>query len=278
MFEQDNYRSRWVEDTKRDREVAYKILQKKSLEVGKDLKELLKYLDMQVKFDLYSPSNCLLLLSQMPEATYCKEAINWQKEGYKVRLREKSAVILEPSRPILREDGTTQVFYNPKRVYDISATNAPEKEGKPLPKEKDILRALLKSSPIKIQPVDTLDVRDKCALYNEKEDVLHVCRGKEPVKTIKDIVYELSKRYLDIETRGDKEINPFKSTCSTYMFCKKYNIDFSKEVFEKLGNQLDGTDKVIRDRLSSINEISNLIMDRVEVAIEKERKSKEYVR
>ena len=54
MVEQDNnYRSRWVEDTKRDREVAYRILQKKSIEVGKDSKELLKYLDMQVKFELY---------------------------------------------------------------------------------------------------------------------------------------------------------------------------------------------------------------------------------
>lgn len=279
MVEQDNnYRSRWVEDTKRDREVAYKILQRKSIEVGKDSRELLKYLDMQVKFDLYSPSNCLLLLAQMPEATYCREAVNWQKEGYKVRLRDKSAVILEPSKPILREDGSSHVYYNPKRVYDISATNAPRKESKPLPKEKDVLRALLRSSPINVQAVDNLDTEDKCALYDENEHVLFVCRNKDTANTIHDIVYEISKYYMDIEAKVDKDINSFKATCVTYMFCKKYGVDFPKEIFDKLENQLNGNDKVIRDRLSNMNEVSGLICNRVDGAIEKERKSREQVR
>lgn len=279
MVEQDNnYRSRWVEDTKRDREVAYKILQRKSIEVGKDSRELLKYLDMQVKFDLYSPSNCLLLLAQMPEATYCREAVNWQKEGYKVRLRDKSAVILEPSKPILREDGSSHVYYNPKRVYDISATNAPRKESKPFPKEKDVLRALLRSSPINVQAVDSLDTEDKCALYNENEHVLCVCRNKDTINTIQDVVYEISKYYMDIEAKVDRDINSFKSTCVTYMFCKKYGIEFPEEIFNKLENQLNGNDKVIRDRLSNMNEVSGLICNRVDGAIEKERKSREQVR
>lgn len=276
----DNYSSKdkWIERMKRDREIAYKKLKKKSLAIGNNMNELAKALEIQTKFEMYSVGNCILIQDQMPDAIYCREYNKWINDGYIVKRRDKSIIILEPSEPDYKDDGTRVVYYNPKRVYDVSATNAlpPNKSYDYSPKT--VLMGLLKSSPLKIESTENVGHNNKCAFYDKEKNIMYVCKGKSVEATIQDLTTELAKYLLDKEETSKKETNKFKATCISYMFCNKFGIPFPNEEFKNLTNELSGTDKEIRDELTNIKDTYSVIKANMVVVLEKSNKSKEQVR
>ena len=83
------------------------------------------YLDVQARFDRYSVSNAVLIAAQMPEATRLADFDAWKDNGVYVKRGAEAITILEPGKEYTRqEDGSTGVFYNPKKVFDISQTSA----------------------------------------------------------------------------------------------------------------------------------------------------------
>ena len=88
------------------------------------------YLDVQARFNRYSVNNCILITAQRPDATKLADFPTWQKAGVSVKTGEKSLVILEPRGTYERKDGTKATNYAPKKVFDISQTDA---ERKPQP-------------------------------------------------------------------------------------------------------------------------------------------------
>ena len=271
-------KEKWVERMKRDKEIAYKKLRKKSLAIGNDMQELTKALEIQTRFEMYSVGNCILIQEQMPEAIYCREYNKWINDGYTVKRRDKSIIILEPSEPDYKDDGTRVVYYNPKRVYDVSATNALPPNQKYVYSPKTVLIGLLKSSPIKIESAENVGHDSKCAYYDKEKNTMFVCKGKSAEATIQDLTTELAKYLLEKDATSKKETNQFKATCISYMFCNKFGIQFPNEEFKKLKNELSGTDKEIRDELSNIKDTYSIIKTNMVVELEKNNKSKEQVR
>ena len=74
---------------------------------------------MQSRFSRYTPTNALLILAQMPEATQLKDFDGWKEAGVSVQRKPRSVKILEPGKEYDREDGTRGTSFEVKRVYDV---------------------------------------------------------------------------------------------------------------------------------------------------------------
>ena len=75
-------------------------------------KNLRKYLETQSRFDKYSATNVLLIMSQKPEATQIKDYNSWQKAGVTVKKFEKGFSILEPGKEYKTESGEIRQNFN----------------------------------------------------------------------------------------------------------------------------------------------------------------------
>lgn len=274
LEENSEKKGRWIDRQSKDKEIAYRIMKNKSLEVGENTKELQKYLDTQVTFEMYSVANCLLIQSQKSNATYCKDLKSWQMDGYIVRKRDEDIIIFESSDSLIQEDGSKKIYYNTKKVYDISSTNAPRRRDVEKYSAETVFRGLVKACPVTIKPVDTLNNENKIAMYDEKSNVICVKKGEKVENMIQDICTEASKYFLKLDENIKQETVNFKSECVSYMFCKKFGIPFQIEKLEHAKSCLNGNDKEIRDELSTIKETYLMIKTRTVVMLEKANKSK----
>ena len=81
---------------------------------------------MQSTFGRYSAVNALLILAQKPEAARLGSFDYWKSQNGFVKPGQSGISILEPLKEYEREDGSTAVGYNVKKVFDISQIDARE--------------------------------------------------------------------------------------------------------------------------------------------------------
>ena len=271
-----DYKPSWKEVARKEKEWANKTSDEMAIKVGKNMKDFIDYLDVQTKFEMYSASNALLILNQMPSATYLREYSKWKNDGYEVSKPEEKVIIIKKE-ITTKEDGTYGTFYNAKRLYDVSSTNAPALEIKDLPDKQTIIKSLLNSSKFKVDVVDSID-NNRLALYNSDQNVMQIVRGQDADSKIQDLVMEIAKVDFKVNEDGidktENEKRKFKSTCVSYMFCKKFNIDFPKDKFAELPNYLPETSKEIKAELEKIKDTYITTVDRMYSAIDRERNSK----
>lgn len=79
------------------------------------------FLDTQARLDRYSAANALLIYNQYPQATQLKDFNDWAEEKVSINKGAKSISILEPVE-YARDDGSTGISYNVKKVFDVSQT------------------------------------------------------------------------------------------------------------------------------------------------------------
>lgn len=271
----------WIKQKREDKAVALKIQDNEAVKVSKSMAEFIKYLDVQSRFEMNSVGNCLLITAQKPDAILCREEAEWVKRGYPIKSDRNPIVVIEPTKPIIKEDGTKEVHFNSKRVYDITETNAPMPEKEATISNKVIISGLLQSSPLDVIGVEDTGKEGKYAVYNEEKNQFDVCMGKDLNYVIQDFVMELAKHYLAEVPDTKKELIDFKATCVSYLFCMKYKLPFPREAFEKLENPLTGEGKEIRIELNSIRKVYIDIKEKMNVEIEKlskQSKAKEQAR
>ena len=112
----------WAAKKQAERKEIYELADTTALEISKDGEKFQKYLDVQARFDRYSPTNALLIYAQMPEATQLKDFEGWKDAGVSVQRKPKSVKILEPGKEYNRDDGGRGTSFDVKRVYDVSQT------------------------------------------------------------------------------------------------------------------------------------------------------------
>ncbi len=86
------------------------------------------WIDFQSKFYKYSPSNCLLIMLQRPDATMIASYGRWQQLKRQVRKGERSIKIFAPlikkeRNPDTGEDEKKLLGYKPASVFDVSQTD-----------------------------------------------------------------------------------------------------------------------------------------------------------
>lgn len=276
----DNYSQEIQEQRNRERDRTYKQIDESARRTANDNILFKQYLDVQSQFSEYSVGNALLISLNMPQATYVKEKEDWEKIGIKVNDKEQGFNILEPSYSKNKPDKIKATYYNPKKVYDISQTDAIRKgKYKEIPKsysDKELLKAFIHTCPAKVEAVDVLDDGTKGAKYNNEQNTFSICRGMETNELFKSIVSELARMEMGDGISTEEQIlsgeqvedktSKFKNDCVSYMICKKYGVDVSKFHFYEIPKDI--TNKNVKDfrrELSSIRqglvEIDHRLLD-----------------
>ena len=130
----------WKKQRQESRARAYEMLEEGTKSLT-DTDKFKSYLDVQSRFDRYSVSNAILVTHQMPEATKLGDSKYWQEQGVYINKGEKAITILEPGKEFTREDGTTGVSYNAKKVFDITQTNSEDtRRNRKLPNENILIK------------------------------------------------------------------------------------------------------------------------------------------
>ncbi len=220
---QDGYDKEAYIQRKREKlKWAYDTVEQSVEELKTNPQFFYEYLNIQGRFDMYTPRNALLVAKQCPNAIQLKEWKDWKelnatfKEKYPPKI-----TIIEPKEPLVK-DGKTTPLYNAKEVIDISSTNT-----KPSIKSYDkklILQGLLhesKGSNIPIKAVDDLD-NDKMCEWNQKDGVIYVKRTDNYDQVINAVATEIAKINLYDKTQ---DIDIDKAECIAYMLCKKYGVE-----------------------------------------------------
>lgn len=269
--EQKSNNVNWKSKQDKDRQEAYDTMEKMANEIKTDGTKFKKYLDIQSRFEKYSVGNCLIVLSNNPNATQFKDEGSWNEKGIELLDNQEPIKILEPSRSKI----TNRIYYNPKEVYDISQTNANNENKKISYDDRELLKAFFHNCGATKKAVDILPNGEKGAEYNKNENIIYVCKGMD-VKTIFQVV---SQELANIEMKNEEntEIKDFKSYCISYMLCRKYNIDVSNYNFEELPGEIKQakTGREVRGKLEEIRKNYNSIYSRISEYFEISEKEKQ---
>ena len=273
----NNYDVEAYKKRKREQKVsAYKMIDEALEELKGNPTAIQSYLDMQSRFDSYSPRNALLINRQCPNAMQLKTKEDWKdaKASF-INSKPNIITILEPSDPH-EIDGRMVTYYNAKDMIDVSETNL-----KPYVRNYDkklILQALLHECPVAVKVVDNLESGNLCEC-NTDDKVLYVSRNEVNEQYIKSVATELAKINL---YENNQEIDNDKADCIGYMICKKYGIETQVESLDKLSNKFSNMEKQdIANDLTSMKEVLQDMNSRIGQYLDdkkKENRNKEQAR
>lgn len=273
-------RDSWVKKKQEERAMAYKLMDETADTISKDDSLFKMYLDIQGSFDKYSVGNCLLITSQMPNATQIRDFEGWKEAGTFIKKNAKSITILEPGDQYTRADGTVSTSYNPKKVFDISQTNMKSKPRNVSMADKTKLTAILNECPVDVKVVDDISGTTRLAEWNKDDNVLYVRKNEDIHSTFVQLAQELARAGL--ETTGNTELDNFKSSCVAYMVCKKHSVDVANYDLKTIPDSMRNmTPSEIRNELSSMRSTMEDINSRISQHYEKmakTQKNKEYER
>lgn len=262
----DNFNKEdWKKQRLENRAKAYEMLEEGTKALT-DTDKFHTYLDVQSRFDRYSVSNAILVAHQMPDAVKLGDSKYWQEQGVYINKGEKAITILEPGKEFTRDDGTTGVNYNAKKVFDITQTNS---EGgcreRKLPNENVLIKVLVKSSPVPVEI--TADLPDNTpAIYDKDANEIYVMQGMTAEEIFRALSKEIAHANMD-KGNYNREVNEFTARAVSYITCRR--MGFEPEDFEKNEKLFeDRSPKEIRKELSKIRSEVNSIITSMEKTIE----------
>lgn len=272
----------WAEKKQAERQAVFEMADAAAAEVCADGEKFRAYLDTQARFDRYSVTNALLILTQKPEATQLRDFDGWKDMGATIKRQQKGISILEPGDEYTREDGTIGTSYNVKKVFDISQTTMRAK-AQPTVSVDDrlLLKALIHRPPVPIQMVDELP-GNMGALYDHDQQVIFVRRGMDAPNIFRSVSMELAHAEIGA-AREDytRDGAAFSAYCASYMLCKKNGVDVRGYDFGSLPDTLRASDpQTQRAALSEIRDTAAGISARMSRVLEQSKapKSKEQER
>jgi len=248
---------------KEERDGVFALSEDTALAVSEDDGKFQQYLDVQSKFDRYSAVNAMLIMAQKPDATRVADFEYWKGKGGFVKRDQTGIAILEPHE-YLKEDGSTGVGYNVKKVFDVSQVDTRKMQAAPPPptyNDRQILGALISKYPMKITGVDTLP--DNRGAMTDTDGTILVRKGMEFSDTFRSVAFEMACA----EVATDPELSPaqeFSAYSATYLLCKKYGADTKNFQFDSASSVFKGMDaQEIRKELSQIRDTAESISGRM---------------
>ncbi len=206
----------WAAKKQAEREGVYAMIDSHVHDMGVDGGVFQGYLDVQARFDLYSVSNAILIAAQRPEATKLADFDTWKASGVYVKRGADAISILEPGKEYTRqEDGSTGVFCNVKKVFDISQTNSTgvsynvkkvfdisqtRANQRPAPAvardERLLLKALMNNAPCRFSISNELPEGVNVA-YHPQNSVIYVRQGLDAPTIFRGVAQELARAHMD---------------------------------------------------------------------------------
>ncbi len=269
----------WAAKKQQERDDVYAMIDRYATDMSGDGGLFRAYLDVQARFDRYSVSNAILIAAQCPEATKLADFDSWKASGVYVKRGADAITILEPGKEYTRqEDGSTGVFYNPKKVFDISQTNSRQRAVPPVARDdRLLLKALMNNAPCRFQISSELP-EDINVGYYDKDNTIRVRQGLDAPTIFRGLAQELAYVHM---VKGDYPCeNPaFVLYSVSYMLCQRNGVSVENFSFAEMPEEYRQMDaKAIRAEVGTIREMAGAItadMNRLFAAQEKAQKNRD---
>ena len=273
----------YAEKKKAEKERVYQMVDDTAMQIVSDPEKFRAFLDTQSRMDRYSAANALLIFNQLPEATQLKDFDDWGKDNVKIVKGAKSISILEPVE-YARQDGTTGISYNVKKMFDVSQTNGRQTPAVSVNRDpKALITTMLDACPVEIEATNELPYPNMAAFYNNEKQTLYVKRNVgDSVAVAQCVAQELGHAQLSInsDTYSRRDMG-FQAVCIGYMLCKKYGVDTQNFAIDRIPENLKEKEpKEIRAELSKTRNAMSEINSRIseELYRKKQERSKEHER
>ena len=246
--------------------------------VATDGQTFQQYLDVQSRFDRYTANNALLIMAQNPDAQKIGDYGYWRDQGAYVKRQERGnpILIMEPGKEYERDDGTTGTYYNAKKVYDISQTNARDKiqQAQPEITDTQLVRAVVNNPPVAIVAAEPDQMpEDKGALFEPEESCIYVRKGMSAQEIFRSVTPELALAgFADGDKNYDRNEDAFHAYCASYLLCKKYGVDTQGFDFTHAPEFFEGMEpQEVRGELAKARDAANNISSRMAKVLEQNR-------
>lgn len=273
----------YAEKKKAEKERVYQMVDDTAIQIVNDPEKFRAFLDTQSRMDRYSAANALLIFNQLPEATQLKDFDDWGKDNVKIVKGAKSISILEPVE-YARQDGTTGISYNVKKMFDVSQTNGRQTPAVSVNRDpKALITTMLDACPVEVEATNELPYPNMAAFYNNEKQTLYVKRNVgDSVAVAQCVAQELGHAQLSInsDTYSRRDMG-FQAVCIGYMLCKKYGVDTQNFAIDRIPENLKEKEpKEIRAELSKTRNAMAEINSRIseELYRKKQERSKEHER
>ena len=273
----------YAEKKKAEKERVYQMVDDTAMQIVNDPEKFRAFLDTQSRMDRYSAANALLIFNQLPEATQLKDFDDWGKDNVKIVKGAKSISILEPVE-YARQDGTTGISYNVKKMFDVSQTNGRQTPAVSVNRDpKALITTMLDACPVEVEATNELPYPNMAAFYNNEKQTLYVKRNVgDSVAVAQCVAQELGHAQLSInsDTYSRRDMG-FQAVCIGYMLCKKYGVDIQNFAIDRIPESLKEKEpKEIRAELSKTRNAMSEINSRIseELYRKKQERSKEHER
>ena len=273
----------YAEKKKAEKERVYQMVDDTAMQIVNGPEKFRAFLDTQSRMDRYSAANALLIFNQLPEATQLKDFDDWGKDNVKIVKGAKSISILEPVE-YARQDGTTGISYNVKKMFDVSQTNGRQTPAVSVNRDpKALITTMLDACPVEVEATNELPYPNMAAFYNNEKQTLYVKRNVgDSVAVAQCVAQELGHAQLSInsDTYSRRDMG-FQAVCIGYMLCKKYGVDTQNFAIDRIPENLKEKEpKEIRAELSKTRNAMSEINSRIseELYRKKQERSKEYER
>ena len=273
----------YAEKKKAEKERVYQMVDDTAMQIVNDPEKFRAFLDTQSRMDRYSAANALLIFNQLPEATQLKDFDDWGKDNVKIVKGAKSISILEPVE-YARQDGTTGISYNVKKMFDVSQTNGRQTPAVSVNRDpKALITTMLDACPVEVEATNELPYPNMAAFYNNEKQTLYVKRNVgDSVAVAQCVAQELGHAQLSInsDTYSRRDMG-FQAVCIGYMLCKKYGVDTQNFAIDRIPESLKEKEpKEIRAELSKTRNAMSEINSRIseELYRKKQERSKEHER
>ena len=272
-------RDAWAAKKQSERDDVYAMIDRYTDDMSSDGGLFQAYLDVQARFDRYSVSNAILIAAQCPEATKLADFEHWKESGVYVKRGAEAITILEPGKEYTRqEDGSTGVFCNPKKVFDISQTSSRQRTVPPVARdERLLLKALMNNAPCRFEVSNELPEGVNVAYYDQ-ENIIRVRQGLDAPTIFRGLAQELARAHMD---KGSFQCqNPdFVAYSVSYMLCQRSGVSVEGFSFDRMPEEYGQMDaQAIRGEVGTIREIAGTItadMNRLFAAQEKAQKNRD---
>lgn len=269
----------WAAKKQAERDGVYTMIDQYVADMSREGGLFQAYLDVQARFDRYSVSNAILIAAQCPEATKLADFDTWKASGLYVKRGADAITILEPGKEYTREkDGSTGVFCDPKKVFDISQTNSRQRPVPAVTRDgRLLLKALIHNAPCKVAISSNLP-ENLAAMYQPEQNVVLVRPGMDATTLFRGVAQELARAHLN---RGGYECrNPdFVAYSTSYMLCKRNDVSVEGFSFDRVPGEYSQMDtQSIRAEMGVIRDVAGEIttdMNRLFAAQEKAQKNRE---
>lgn len=264
----------WASQKQKERADAYALIDS-TAEKMKCTGELFQtFLDVQARFDRYSVGNAILITAQKPDATRLADFDKWKEAGAFVNKGAVGITVLEPGSEYAREDGSTGVSYNAKKVFDISQTNSKADPALTVTRdERLMLKALISNAPCEMKVSENLSEHLN-ALYKPDEKTILVRKGMDGPSIFRAISQELAHARMD---GGDYRRSECANAayCVSYILCKRCGVSTDGMFFRQMPEQYTKMDtKDFRAELGKIRSIANEITAEINRVLENEKREK----